>query len=148
VQQFFRYYARDPSLTVPALSVSAGPAAALLTRMLGISAITFGARILVAPALVSRTESGALCLPAPLVVHEAAHVLQYRSQGAFRFLAGYVREYLAGLHRARSFDSVARQTAYLEIPAERAARDAVEGYRGWCGARGAPGVRLNVLVRG
>ena len=148
VQQFFRAHTGDPSLFVPALSISAGAAAGLLTHVLGISAITLGRRVLVAPGLVWRhEEEGTVSLPAALVVHEAAHVLQYRSDGVLRFLAGYVRDYLAGLREGRRFDAAARQAAYRAIPAERAAREAAAGYRAWSRAQAAPEDRLSVLVR-
>ena len=145
---FFRDHTGDPALRLPALSISAGAAAGLLTRMFGISALTLGSRVLVAPALVSRDEQeGTLCLPAALVVHEAAHVLQYRSEGALRFLAGYVRHYLAGLREGRGLDAATRHAAYRAIPAECAARAAAAGYLAWTRDRGAPADRLSVLVR-
>jgi hypothetical protein len=147
LQQFFRDHTGDPSLCVPPLAISAGAAARLLTRVLGIAAITLGRRVLVAPALVSRDEQGALFLPAGLLVHEAAHVLQFASEGAFRFLARYVRDYLALLRAARRLDAAGRRAAYRAIPAERAARAAAAAYRAWSHAHAAPGDRFSVRVR-
>ncbi len=148
MEQFFRDHTRDPSLGLPEFSISAGSVAGVLTRVLGISAITLGSRVLVAPALVSRqAEEGALSLPAALVVHEAAHVLQYRSEGALRFLAGYVRDYLAGLREGRGFDAAARHAAYRAIPAECAARAAAAGYHAWSRHRAVPAERFSVLAR-
>ena len=147
MEQFFRDHTSDPSLRVPEFSISAGSVAGLLTRVLGISAITLGSRVLVAPALVAREEEGTRSLPAALMVHEAAHVLQYRSEGALRFLAGYVRDYLAGLREGRGFDAAARHAAYRAIPAECAARAAAAGYHAWSRDRAVPAERFSVLAR-
>jgi hypothetical protein len=54
---------------------------------------------------------------APLVMHELVHVRQWRTQGAVRFLLGYVGEYLGGRLRGLSHGQ-----AYLAISAESEAR--------------------------
>jgi hypothetical protein len=147
LEQFYREHTGDPSLHLPVLALSAGTGAAVVTRLLGVAAITLGHRVLITPALVMTDGEGRLVAPADLVVHEAAHALQYRAAGAGRFLAAYARDYLALLWRRRRFDAAARQAAYRAIPAERAARAAAAAYRTWSLRQGAPESGLSVLVR-
>ncbi|MDX2191810.1 MAG: hypothetical protein NW201_00555 [Gemmatimonadales bacterium] len=65
--------------------------------------------------------SGSSTMPLPLLVHELAHVAQFRRLGAFGFLAAYVDGWLAAGCR------------YHAIPLEREAREAERAWRigGW-----------------
>ena len=146
LERFFREHTGDRSLSLPRLVFGAGAAAAWTTHRLGAAAVTLGRLVLVAPGLFTR-EDGRWSAPADLVVHEAAHVLQYRSRGALRFLARYAADYLRALWRLRRLDAGARQAAYLDIPAERAARAAAAAYREWALRDGGRDGRLTVSVR-
>lgn len=146
LERFFRAHTGDAGLRLPRLVFDAGAAAAWATRRLDAAAVTLGRRVLVAPWVVSGEEGG-LSAPADLIVHEAAHVLQYRSHGVLRFLAAYAAGYLAGLWRLGRVDAGARQAAYLDIPAERAARAAAAAYREWAARHGDEDARLTVCVR-
>jgi hypothetical protein len=78
--------------------------------------------------MVKTDSSGRASAPAWLLVHEAAHVLQYEERGFVRFLAGYLRSYLRVLIKGKDLSAAARTAAYLSIPEERAAREAERAY--------------------
>ncbi|MGH9458323.1 MAG: eCIS core domain-containing protein [Thermoanaerobaculia bacterium] len=81
----------------------------------GVVGITLGRRIFLAPELLGRGEARLEAV----IRHELAHVDQVRRLGLVRFLAAYVREYLA--LRLRGLGHVA---AYRAISFEREARAA------------------------
>lgn len=130
VEEFFRRHTCRPGLVMPPVYVYAGGFAGLLTKAAGgVGAITFGRRVFVRPSLVRVDSSGRAELPAWLLVHEAAHVLQYEERGTLRFLAGYLRGYFRGLKEdGKGLGAAARNRAYLAIPEERAAREAERAY--------------------
>lgn len=129
VEEFFREHSGTRRLVLPPVYVYAGGFAKLLTRAAGgVGAITFGRRVFVRPSLVRKDSSGRAELPASLLVHEAAHVLQYAERGMLRFLAGYLREYFRVLWEGKRLNADARNSAYLAIPEERAAREAEHAY--------------------
>jgi len=129
VEEFFRRHTGRPGLSMPPVYVYAGGFAGLLTKAAGgVGAITFGRRVFVRPSLVKQDSSGRAVLPAWLLVHEAAHVLQYEERGTLRFLVGYLRGYFRGLREGKKFDTAARTAAYLAIPEECAAREAERAY--------------------
>jgi hypothetical protein len=129
VEEFFRKHSGTPRLVLPPVYVYAGGLAKLLTAAAGgVAAITFGRRVFVRPSLVGKDSGGRAELPAGLLVHEAAHVLQYAERGTLRFLAGYLLEYFRVLWGGKRLDAAARNTAYLAIPEERAAREAERAY--------------------
>lgn len=129
VEEFFRKHCGRPGLLLPPVCVYAGGFAGLLTKVSGgVAAITFGRRVFVRPSLVRVDSTGRASLPAWLLVHEAAHVLQYEERGTLRFLAGYLRAYFRVLWEGKKFDAAARNRAYLAIPEERAAREAERAY--------------------
>jgi len=129
VEEFFRRHTGRAGLVLPPVYVYAGGFAGLLTRVAGgVAAITFGRRVFVRPSLVRKDSSGRARLPAWLLVHEAAHVLQYEERGTLRFLAGYLRGYFRVLWEGKKFDAAARNRAYLAIPEEREAREAERAY--------------------
>jgi hypothetical protein len=123
-----------PGLVLPPVHVHAGLLARLLTEPARVGAITFGRRVFVRPSLIKKDSSGRAGVPAWLLVHEAAHVLQYEERGFVGFLVGYLREYFRGLKEGKGLNAAARNAAYLAIPEERAARAAehayVESHRG------------------
>jgi hypothetical protein len=128
VEEFFRWHAGMPALVLPPVYVHAGALARVLTRPAKVSAITFGRRVFVRPSVVKTDSSGRASVPAWLLVHEAAHVLQYEERGFARFLAGYLRSYLCVLIKGKDLSAAARTAAYLSIPEERAAREAERAY--------------------
>lgn len=128
VEEFFRDHSGRPGLVLPQVYVYAGGFARLLTGSSKVAAITFGRRVFVSPSIVRKDSGGRAVLPAWLLVHEAAHVLQYEERGTLRFLVGYLRGYFRGLLEGKSFGAGARAAAYLAIPEERAARDAERAY--------------------
>ena len=133
VEEFFRKHAGRPALVLPPFRVYAGALARVLTRPAKVSAITFGRRVFVRPSMVKRDLKGRASVPAWLLVHEAAHVLQYEERGFARFLVGYLRGYLCVLVKGKDLSAPARTAAYLAIPEERAAREAERAYVEWRG---------------
>lgn len=81
-----------------------GRLARIVTGTCGADGVTLGRFVF----LSRRAERRDL----PFLVHEVAHVLQYRERGVFRFLVEYVRGWIAGGFR------------YSRIPLEREAFEA------------------------
>ncbi|HEX8560112.1 MAG TPA: DUF4157 domain-containing protein [Pyrinomonadaceae bacterium] len=128
VQRFFREHRGEPGLRLPPVRVHAGAAARLLTGLAGASGITFGRRVFVRPSLVGRDGRGRAVVPAALLVHEAAHVLQYEERGAARFLFDYLRGYWRALRAGRRWGAAGRVLAYLAIEEEREAYAAEQAF--------------------
>ena len=128
VEQFFREHLNEPGLTLPPISFHGGLAGRLFAAFAGMNAITFGRHVVVCPGLFGRDERGRATLPGWLVVHEAAHVLQYEERGFPRFLRDYLRGYLRALRGAWRWDAPGRMAAYLAIPEEREARAAERAF--------------------
>jgi hypothetical protein len=101
------------------------------SHALKISAITFGRRVIVSPALVRRDDRRRLIIPGWLLAHEAIHVLQYERNGFLRFLIAYLRAYLRALREQKGIGAAARMNAYLAIEEEQSAREAERAYRVW-----------------
>jgi hypothetical protein len=132
VEEFFRRHEGRPGLVLPPVYVYSGGFAGLLTRAAGgVGAVTFGRRVFVRPSLVRRDSSGRAVVQAWLLVHEAAHVLQYEERGFVRFLVGYFRGYVRELRKGKGFGAGARNEAYLSMPEERTAREAERAYVEW-----------------
>jgi hypothetical protein len=129
MEAFLRWQLGEDALRLPPVSIYAGWFARLLvTKLLGVGAITFGRHIFVAPSLVRRGEGGRFAMPGRLLAHELAHVLQYESKGWLRFFFDYLRGYFRGLRVGRRWDALGRMNAYLEIAEERAAREVEHAY--------------------
>jgi hypothetical protein len=129
VEEFFRRHRGMPGLILPPVYVYAGGFAGRLTRAARVGAITFGRRVFVRPSFVERDSSRRARMPGWLLVHEAAHVLQYEERGLIRFFYGYLRGYFRNLREeGEGFGAAARKAAYLAIPEEREAREAERAY--------------------
>lgn len=121
VERFFREHRGEPGLRLPPVYVHGGAAAGLLMSLAGASGITFGRHVFFRPSLVRRDARGRAVVPAALLVHEAAHVLQYEERGFARFVSGYLRGYWRALRAGRRWGAAGRTAAYLAIEAEREA---------------------------
>lgn len=130
IADFFREWLGDPSFELPNIRFSTGRIARFVVTVLRIQGITIGPLVLIAPALLKRLD-GRSKLPRGLVVHEIAHVVQYRQHGFIGFLWKYFRDYARNLRSAGSFDSNARHAAYLAIPFEIEARQAALDFERW-----------------
>ena len=128
LEEFFRRHLNEPGLRLPDIRVHAGPFAHLLTALNGISGITFGRHVFVRSSLVGRDGEGRPTISGRLLVHEAAHVLQYERSGCPRFLRAYLRGYWRALREGGRWDRAARNAAYLAIAEEREARAAELAY--------------------
>ena len=129
VEQFFRAHRGDPGLVLPRIRLHVGLFAHLLMlASAGMGAMTLGRHVFVRPGLLRKDASGRVTLPGWLVVHEAAHVLQYAERGFVRFLWGYLRGYWRALCEGRRWDTAGRMAAYLAIEEEREARGAEDAY--------------------
>ena len=129
VEQFFRAHRGDPGLVLPRIHLHRGPFARLLMlASAGMGAMTLGRHVFVRPGLLRRDAAGRVTLPGWLVVHEAAHVLQYAERGFARFLAGYLRGYWRALRVGGRWDAAGRMAAYMAIKEECEAREAEHAY--------------------
>ncbi|HEV2861841.1 MAG TPA: DUF4157 domain-containing protein [Pyrinomonadaceae bacterium] len=131
VEEFFREFRGEPGLRLPPVKVYAGGLSRLLLDSIGMGAITFGRSVFVSPRMVVRDGRGRRAVHGWLLVHEAAHVLQYEKAGFVRFLLEYLRDYWRGLPAGGKWKlgGAARVAAYMAIPAEREAREAEHAYR-------------------
>jgi hypothetical protein len=132
IEKFLRDHFHDEQLELPTIYLYCGRFTRWLTGAFGILAITFGRRIFVAPKVVKLDERQRLTIPAPLVAHEATHVVQYSAAGFARFLVSYLREYLRGLRsQNQGWGKAARKAAYFGIKQEREAYEAEAAYATW-----------------
>ena len=128
VERFFRAHKGDPSLSLPPVFVHAGRFAGLLTKFAGTGAITLGRHVFVKPSLIERDERGRALFPSPLLVHEAAHILQFEERGYARFLRDYLRGYWRALRGGGVWNADGRMAAYLSIEEEREACEAEDAF--------------------
>ena len=128
VEQFFRAHRGDAGLVLPRIHFHGGVFARLLMLSAGMSAMTLGRHVFVRPGLFRRDVRGRVTLPGWLVVHEAAHVLQYAERGFVRFLLAYLGGYWRALREGGRWDAAGRMAAYMAIAEEREASVAEHAY--------------------
>ncbi|HEY0378724.1 MAG TPA: DUF4157 domain-containing protein [Pyrinomonadaceae bacterium] len=131
IEAFLREQRRSDALRLPPVHVYVGRWSRLLTRTLGITAITLGRCVFVSARVVKRDERGRLTIPARLLAHEAMHVVQYSETGFVGFLFSYLREYWRELRAQSGWGRAARQAAYLAIKHEREAYETEDAYSAW-----------------
>jgi hypothetical protein len=131
IEQFFSEYLRDEEFKLPKIVFYGGKFTGYFTRFLKIEGITVGKRIFIFPENFWRSPNNNLRLDESLVVHEIAHVLQYRREGFFGFLFKYCRDYWRNLRGLKRYDAFSRSMAYFEISFEREARETERKYREW-----------------
>jgi hypothetical protein len=131
LEVFLREHLGDESLRLPSLIVYCGRFAGLVTRLIGVGAITFGRFILVSPRLAARDERGRLIVPGWLMAHEVMHVVQYGRAGVINFLIEYFVGYWRTLREGKKLNAAARMRAYLSIAEECDARAAESAYKAW-----------------
>jgi hypothetical protein len=124
VEDFFRRHTGEAGLRLPPVEIHAGLLADLITRANGIRGITIGRHVFVRSRLVERDDAGRAKINSRLLVHEAAHVLQYERHGHFRFFRAYLRGYWRALRAGGRWDKAGRTAAYLAIAEECEAREA------------------------
>lgn len=139
IEAFFREHAGDAGLILPPIKIHAGWFANLLTRLIGINGITFGRHVFIRSWLVGSDARGRATIDALLLVHEAAHVLQYERGGYARFFRSYLRDYWRALRAGGRWDWDGRNAAYLAIAEECEARAAEIAYREFSRAGGCGG---------
>ncbi|HEX7314640.1 MAG TPA: DUF4157 domain-containing protein [Pyrinomonadaceae bacterium] len=128
VEQFFRVHRGDAGLVLPRMRIHGGRVARVLMLSAGMGAMTLGRHVFVRPGLLRRDARGRVTLPGWLVVHEAAHVIQYAESGFVRFLFKYLRGYWRALREGGRWDAAGRLAAYMAIEEEREAREAEDDY--------------------
>lgn len=128
VEQFFRAHRGEAGLMLPRIRFHGGVFAHLLMLWASMSAMTLGRHVFVRPSMFRRDVWGRVTLPGWLVVHEAAHVLQYAERGFVRFLLRYLRGYWRALREGGRWDAAGRMVAYMAIEEEREARVAEHVY--------------------
>lgn len=131
IEDFFRDYLEDDEFNLPEIEFYGGKFTQFLTSKLKIEGITIGKRIFIFPDNFWISETNKLRLDERLVVHEIAHVLQYRREGFFKFLYRYLRDYWRNLRKLKKWDALSRQIAYFEISFEREARETEKKYLEW-----------------
>ena len=131
IEAFFCELLEDKGFKLPEVKFYGGKFTHFLTSRLNIEGITIGKRVFIFPAQFWRSESKLLRLSEELVVHEIAHVLQYRREGFVKFLYKYLREYWRNLRKLKKYDSFSRSMAYFEISFEAEAREITRKYLEW-----------------
>ena len=119
IQSFFRLYYRESDLVLPQIELIGGLTGRAITLFARASAMTLGKWIFLSPSgskrVFDQLSRGRI---EGLLIHEAAHVLQYRRQGIGSFLYSYLRSYFVALWRLRGLTAAARLEAYRAIPQE------------------------------
>lgn len=128
VEQFFRAHTGDAGLLLPRIHIHVGICARVLMGWVGMGAMTVGSHVFVRPGLLKEDAEGRVTLPGWLVVHEAAHVIQYAGRGHVRFFRDYLRGYWRALREGGRWDAAGRMAAYMAIPEEREAHTAEHAY--------------------
>lgn len=131
LEEFHRHFGGDDGLRLPPVYLYNGRVSRWLTHTFNIAAITFGRRIFVDPELTRQSGEGKWTVPAWLIAHETAHVLQYEEAGFIRFLISYLSDYWRSLGGRKMWNAAARIEAYRAIKVERAAREAEAAYAAW-----------------
>ena len=131
IEQFFREYLADENFRLPEIRFYGGRFTHYLTSRLRIEGLTIGKRIYIFPENFWLSENGKLRLDEELVVHEIAHVLQYKREGFFKFLLVYAKSYRNNLRKKKRRDDYAKAEAYLEIPFEIEARQTASKFAAW-----------------
>ncbi len=131
IESFFRYYFENEDFKLPKIKIYGGGIAGLTTGILRIHGITFGNSILIKPRLIAIDHKNQKFMPGDLMVHEIAHVLQFRQTGCLKFLYLYFREYFQNLKKAGKLNRKARNSAYFRLSFEIEARAAEESFIGW-----------------
>lgn len=135
IEEFFKEYLGDDDFKLPKTYFFAGKFASILARTLQIHGITIGPFIYIAPKLLYLNKNDRKSLPEDLIVHEIAHVLQYKKYGFFGFLWKYFGDYWKNLRRLNDRSRDSKHQAYLEIPFEEEARRIASNYVKWVKAR-------------
>jgi len=131
IELFFREHLADEKFRLPEIRFYGGRFTHYLTSRLKIEGLTIGKRVYIFPENFWLSENGKLRLDEELVVHEIAHVLQYKREGFFKFLWIYVQSYRTNLRKKRRRDLTAKAEAYLEIPFEIEARQTASKFAAW-----------------
>lgn len=131
IENFFKEYLEDENFVLPKINFYCGKFSNILTNLLKIHGITFSGHIFVLPTLLKKKSEQKNNLPEDLVVHEIAHVLQYKREGFVRFLYKYLRDYRHNLQKYKKLDELSRHLAYRDIPFEIEAREIAEKFCVW-----------------
>lgn len=131
LESFFRHFLDDETIQLPKIEIYIRRGAGLVTRILGVDGITIGRHIFIRPAKAKYNSNNHLTIGKNLLSHEVTHVLQYQKFGFIGFLAGYLKEYFAGLKRKKKWDALSRMEAYFEISHEIEARKAAAKFVEW-----------------
>lgn len=131
LEEFFREHFADENFELPEIQIYCRRGAKYLTGLLAVDGITFGRHIFIKPHRLWRAESNDLWASPSLMAHEIAHTLQYRREGTFKFLYGYVKSYFVALRQMKRRDHAARMEAYRQIPHEVEARRVAAKYVSW-----------------
>jgi Domain of unknown function (DUF4157) len=131
IEKFFREYLEDEKFNLPIIYFYGGKWTHYLTSAINTDGITIGKRIFIFPDNFWKSEGELLRLDEKLVVHEIAHVLQYKREGFIRFLWLYLKSYLSNLKSKEKFDLKSRTEAYLDIPYEIEARKIASKFMVW-----------------
>ncbi len=115
----------------PEVKIYVRKGARILTSLLAIDGITFGNSIFLHPRYSKRKSDGRLYVSKELLVHEIAHVLQYRKVGKAVFLKTYIRDFWAEFRRKSRWTLRAWFEAYQRIPYEIEAREQTREFRLW-----------------
>lgn len=129
-EAFFRELYDDDSFRLPPIYFYAGNFSRFLTKILKIYGITIGSRIFIKPDFISAADDSRIIVHVELAAHEIAHVLQYEREGFVRFFYKYFRSFRQNL-KNKSWNTVSRQEAYLEIPFEIQARETAARFVEW-----------------
>jgi hypothetical protein len=131
IETFFREFLKDEKFILPPTYYHTGRVVGIFAKSFGFYAITFGRRIFLAPHTIRKDGDGKKVVSGWLIAHECCHVLQYEREGFFRFLLGYVIEYLQGLKAIGRLNINSHIKAYSDLKQEREAIIVENAYMDW-----------------
>jgi hypothetical protein len=131
IEEFFREHLGDDQFRLPEIYFYGGRLTRALTGYLKIEGLTVGRRVFILPRNFWFCENRKRRLDEELVVHEIAHVLQYRREGFWPFLWKYLQSYRRNLKNKPNRDAHSKAQAYLEIPYEIEARKTAAKFVVW-----------------
>ena len=101
IEKFLREHFSDESLRLPAVKFHRSKSIDVCLKFFKVAGLTLGMRVFIKREFFAREADGRWTLPGWLVVHEAAHVLQFARFGNVRFAFAYIGEYAAQMRRRR-----------------------------------------------
>jgi hypothetical protein len=129
LEEFLRDHLTEPDLRLPEISLYNNRPIDRIGFALGFDGLTFRKWVFVTRRVLNRKDVNDINIDSAFLAHEAIHVLQYRHEGTFIFLAKYLCAFVSALRSAEGPLKAKVRNAYLAIPYEQEALQAEKYFR-------------------